>query len=201
MIAENGKTAIKISFPFFALITAMLLCCDEKVVLLCLTSSLFHECGHLIFMYIFGDIPSLVEFGVFGIRIEREQSSVISYKKEALIALGGILVNFTVALWGIIYYYIRKADSGLEIFFVNVLIATVNIIPAKVLDMGRAIKCLLLLRYKEEKAERIADAVSFCAVNIFAVAVIFYTLCFSVNISLIFIAIYLYIITVIKKWS
>lgn len=152
-------------------------------------------------MYLFSDTPSLIEFGVFGIRIERGENRIISYKKEAVIAIGGILVNFTVALCGIIYYYIRKADSGFEIFFVNAAVAAVNMIPVKVLDMGRAIKCVLLLYFKNEKAERIADAVSFCAANAFAVAVILYTVCFSVNISLIFIAVYLYAITMIKKWS
>lgn len=201
MIAQSKGTKLKITFPFAAVVTAMLLCCDEKVVLLCFTSSLFHECGHLLFMYLFGDIPSLIEFGVFGIRIERTQKKNIPYKKEALIALGGIFINLPVALWGIIYYYISGAVTGFEVFFVNAVIASVNMLPVKVLDMGRALECLLLCFIKPEKTYRVLDTVSLFSVNAFAVGVVLYTVFSSVNISLIFITLYIYIITVLKKWS
>lgn len=201
MIAEKGNTTYKLNFSFVVLLTLMLILCEEEVVLICFTSSLLHETGHLLFMYIFSEAPSKVEFGAFGIRIERNNYKALSYKKEALVALGGIFVNFVIALFAFFYYYICGSNLAIRISLVNLMIAAVNSVPVNVLDMGRVVECLLLCRFSEEKVGKILGMISFIAVNLSAVFCLVYTFKIGLNVSLIAVTVYLYIVAIIKKWS
>lgn len=201
MIAENGKTVFKLNFSFAILLAFMLLMSDESVVLSCFISSLLHEMGHLLFLYIFGEAPSEVAFGAFGIRIERRTGKLLSYKKEAIIALGGILVNILIAIFSFFYYYIYNSELALKTALVNLLIAGVNAIPVSVLDMGRALECLLFCFFSNEKIERIMSFISLITVIFSLIFTLVYTIIIGVNLSLIAVTFYLFIVTVIKKWS
>ncbi len=201
MIAENSKTVFKINFSFAILITLMLLLSDESIVIACFISSLLHEMGHLLFLYIFGEAPSEVAFGAFGIRIERRNNKLLSYKKEAIVALGGILVNILIAIFSFFYYYICNSDLAIKTALVNLLIAGVNAIPVSVLDMGRALECLLSCFYSNEKVTMILNYISFVTVGFSLLFTVVYTIILGVNLSLIAVTVYLFIVTVIKKWS
>ena len=87
MQIELKKTRVSLTFPFAAVVMLMLLLCDSETVFISLFSSLFHEGGHLFFMLLFGQMPSLVCFGAFGIRIERADRKLISVKKKRLLLL------------------------------------------------------------------------------------------------------------------
>lgn len=201
MIAEKGNTVFKLNFSFVLVLTLMLILCCEEIVIISFISSLLHEIGHLFFMYLFSLEPSKVELGAFGIRIERRDKRVLSYKKESLIALGGIFINFVVALFALFYYYIYKSDLAIKTVFVNLLIAAVNSVPVSILDMGRVIECLLLNYCESEKAFKALEIISLVFVNVMALLCIAYTLIWGVNISLIAVTVYIYIVAVIKKWS
>ena len=105
MIFYIGSIKIKLSFSFVALIVLMIIMCDERTVICSLLSSVIHECGHLFFMCVTTDIPKCIDFTLFGMRIDRNSNTCISYKKEVLVALGGIIFNITFAAAGIILYY------------------------------------------------------------------------------------------------
>lgn len=201
MIAENGKTVFKLNFSFALLVTLMLLLSDESIVIACFISSLLHEMGHLLFLYIFGEAPSEIAFGVFGIRIERRTSKFLSYKKEAIIALGGILVNIVIAIFSFFYYYICNSELALKTALVNLLIVSVNAIPVSVLDMGRVFECLFSSFFSKEKTERIMNIISLVTVIFSLVFTAIYTITIGVNLSLIAVTVYLFIVTIIKKWS
>lgn len=196
-----GDTTYRIDLSFSLTVTLMFLFCHSDTVILSLLSSLLHEAGHLIIMYLTGQKILKVTFGAFGIRIDRYITSSVSYKKEAFIALGGVLVNLILALSGFIHYCITDSDFFLRLTAVNVIIAIFNMIPIDTLDMGRVLRYTLLSSIDEDICDRILSVISAVSVNLLAV------ICFAVNVyigfnlSLIIVTVYLYVITLFKKWS
>ncbi len=169
--------------------------------MLCLVSSMLHEIGHLFFMYVFRQRVESVTFGAFGVRIQRHSDCRISYKKEVIIAFGGIMINFLVAIFAYLYYYLWDSDFALKLTGVNIIIALFNTIPVDILDMGRVIRYTLLCFAEENYCDRILKIISAVFVNVLAVLCICYSIFIGVNISLIAVTLYLYVITLIKKWS
>ncbi len=201
MTFEIKGTEIRLEFSFVFVLTLMLIFYRQTVVMLCLLSSVLHEGGHLIFMLAFGEKILSVTFGAFGVRIERVSKANLSYKKEALIALGGIIINFLLAFLGGMYYYFTKSENALMFSFINIFVAAFNCVPVNLLDMGRALRSMLMTKYDETKADKLLGAVSFASVNIIMLFCLGYCLFVGVNFSLIFVSIYLYVITLFKKWS
>ncbi len=196
-----NDTRYRVDFTFALTVTLMLIFCQEDTVILCLLSSLFHEAGHLILMHIFRQKITAVTFGAFGVRINRLITTELSYKKEAIIAFGGIGVNLVIAFIGVTDYYLNGSDFSLRLSAVNIFIALFNMIPIDTLDIGRVLRYTLLCLYDENKSDRILYIISAVSVNLLAVGCIVYTVSFAVNPSLIAVTIYLYVITLFKKWS
>lgn len=196
-----NDTRYRIDFSFALTVTLMLIFCDETTVIVCLISSMLHEAGHLAFMHLFKQKIADVTFGAFGVRINRLNTSSLSYKKEAVIAFGGIGVNLLIAFSSALFSYVRDSDFAYMLTAVNIFIALFNMIPVDTLDIGRVLRYTLLCIYDENKCDRILDIISIVSVNLLAVGCIVYTCVFSVNISLIAVTVYLYVITLFKKWS
>ena len=198
MIFRFGNISIKLSFSFFALIVTMTLLCDEKIILCSVLSSLIHECGHLVFMFILDEKPSKIEFTLFGMRISKCDSCFTSYKNEILIALGGIIFN---CIFGLVLFGLFRLSGKTELLIVSVvnfIIAAINSFPVSSLDLGRAIK--YFMKYKETD-ESYFTVISYFFTVLFVLSSAIYTVFYPVNISLIAIDVYLIFITVIKKWS
>lgn len=196
-----GSTRYRIDFTFSLTVTLMLLFCQGDTVILCLVSSLLHETGHLMLMHLFRQKVLTVTLGAFGMRIDRHFSTEISYKKEAIIAFGGIGVNLLVAFISGLYYYLKGTDFCLRLAAVNIFIALFNMIPVDTLDIGRVLRYTLLCFYDEGKSHKILYTVSVLSVNVLALLCLIYSIRLSVNPSLIAVTVYLYVITLFKKWS
>ncbi len=201
MIAEVGNVPIKISFPFAALVVFMLIFCREDVVMMSLLSSFIHESGHLVFMLVFGERPGKIELGIFGMRIDRQGTQNLSYKKEIFISLGGIIFNLAFSLLCFILHLITKDYRLYFLIAVNLMIVLINSLPSGILDTGRALRCFLLMYMREEKSEKIFGIISYLSVILVSVFTLCYTAFCSVNISLIVLTFYLYTVTILKKWS
>ncbi len=198
MILRSGSTKIKLSFSFVALTVVMLLVCNEEIVLWSFVSSVIHECGHLFFMVISGEKTRIIEITVFGMRIDRAEVSCISYKKEILIALGGIIFNL---IFGVVFFTAYKLCGNYDLMMisaVNFIVAAVNSIPVSALDLGRAVR--YVFRYMELN-ERYPEIFSYVCTVIFVFLSAIHISIHGINISLIVINLYLIFITVIKKWS
>lgn len=191
MTVRISGTEIRLGFSFFAVITLMLLLCKSQTVLLCIASSLLHECGHISAMCICGEKPREIVFGAFGIRIERDAQSMLSYKKEAIISAGGVAVNLLLAIVFCAWYGINGSYFAFSGIYVNLFIGALNCIPVSVLDSGRFLRYILFMRFEEEKVLRTLLVVSDISVLVFAVFTVFYTVFFGLNISLVSVCVYL----------
>lgn len=201
MHLETGKTTVSVTFPFAATVVLMLLWCEEEIVIISLFSSLFHESGHLFFMLLFSCVPRLIEFGAFGIRIEKNENRLISYRKEAIIALGGIFSNMILSAVGIGFYFWVKNEWSLRLFAVNIFIALFNLIPVRQLDAGRCLECIFSSFADEEKGERILNLISSFSVFFVAVCCVLYNIFISFNISFIAVTVYLILISTFKEFK
>lgn len=188
---ESGKTTIKLSFSFAAVVTLMLLLCEQEIVLISLFSSFFHEGGHLLFMYIFSCRPRYIIFGAFGIRIERSPDEVTDYKREALICLGGVIGNTVLIIFALCIYCFTESTFSLKLLTVNAFIAFFNLIPIRQLDAGRCTESLLSIRLSQERTNRVLEIISYVFCAALSVLCVFCNVFFGFNISLIAVTIYL----------
>lgn len=191
MTVDFGRTKLKIGFSFFLVASLMLLLSDSKIALMCFLSSAAHELGHLFMMLVFSQRLRLISFGAFGIRIEKDESVFQSYRRQALVALGGVFVNFIICSAAALYYFLFKSLDAAALFFVNVFIAALNLMPAKSLDAWNALHCAFMLRMSEQKALRTLSVISAVTVIAFSAFCVVYFIFFGFNASLTAVCIYL----------
>ena len=190
------KTRLSVTFPFAAVVTLMLLLCDEEIVSISLFSSFFHEGGHLFFMYLFDEKPLCITFGAFGIRIERNCNSRLEPKKESWIALGGIFGNCLLFVCGFTFYLLYNGMWAARLAAVNFFIAAFNMLPVRSLDFGRCLECLLS---DSQKGDRVLSVLSVITAVFVAAGCLIYNAFVSLNVSLIAVSVYIILITTLKE--
>lgn len=196
---KGNRTTVSVTFPFVAVITVMLILCRQDIVLVSVFSSLFHEIGHLFFILWFSQPPSLVCFGAFGIRIERCSGIILPYKKEAIIAMGGIFANCLLCLCGLFFYKVYNSIYGVQLFAVNLLVGAFNMLPVKVLDFGTFLENVLTARLGVRESEVLLERISRLTVAVLTAGCILYNIFVSLNISLIAVCIYLILTITLKE--
>lgn len=194
MTVETKRIKLRLDFSFFAFVTLMLLTSEREIVFVCLASSFFHEIGHLSLLYFFGEKKLNLTFAFFGMRIERESVSSLSYKKEAIVSLGGVAVNFLLSALFFCIFKVNLQPIFLVGTFVNIFIASLNLIPAQMLDSWNFLRYILLVYYDEEKTLRVLEKVSNTAVLLFCAFSVFYIAFEKVNLSLIAVCVYLIVL-------
>ena len=189
MTIKFKDTKIYISF-FFALTVSLIGIFDKTgSVFLCILSGLLHETGHLSVLLLSGEKPEKICITPFGMRIERKDCSNLSFKREAVCAFAGPLVN-------IILFF---AFYGTRFSEINLTIAVLNLLPCEPLDGGKILENLLKTKLTFEKTEKISLIIS--CVTVFPVAVLGFIILFQsrYNFSLLFISFYLIFFIALKK--
>ena len=198
MTVEISDTRIKIDPSFVGLICLMMIFCQQKTVAVSVICSVLHECGHLVLMCIYGDVPEKITVSAFGMRIDRRYGN-LSYKKEAIVCMGGIAVNiFVAAIFFCIYFYCGVITAA-EIAFINIFIAAVNMMPVGILDFASALRCILYMKCDVKKVNIISEGISLAFLIMFIIMSIVYCVFIRVNISLV--AVTVYLVTSYKKRS
>ena len=150
-------------------------------------------------MYLAGDSVSRIELTFFGMRIDKRSTTKLSYRKDILVALGGIIFNFLFATVCLSAYHIIGSADLLMLAIINIIIAAVNSFPTSSLDAGKALKYFMLLHLSKERAELLSERISDAFCVVFTVSTVLYYCFYGVNISLIAVNLYLITITILKK--
>ena len=198
MTVEVCRTKIRLEVSFVALICLMLVFCKNTTVVMSLICSAFHECGHLVMMCIFKDAPEKVTMGAFGMRIDR-RSGKLSYKQEALVCMGGIIVNIILAVTCFTVYFFSGYMWAIEAALINIFIALINMMPVGMLDFSRALSCFLYMKCEIKKAQKISEIISAIFLAVFVSFCVLY--CFFVKVNLSLVAVTVYLVTSYKKRS
>ena len=84
-----------------------------------------------------------------------------------------------------------QSREAAVVFFVNLFLALLNLIPADKLDMWNALYCLLMEKFDEERTENVLSAASGIAVALFCIFCVLYFVFIGFNISLLAVCLYL----------
>ena len=150
-----------------------------------------HEIGHIFFAYLMGAKIYKIRGGIFRLSLSYDTKG-ISYLKETIVCLGGIIFNLITAT--LVFFMNISNNDTLSVFFVfNISLALMNLYPISILDGGNIIKSLFLWKMSEDVAEKLHKWISFVSAILLWLFSIYIQIIFKSNISLLFISIFLLI--------
>ena len=113
-------------------------------------AAVFHECGHLLLLYAMRDAPQNLRFGVFGMRIERAETTRLSYRQELAVYAAGPVANLLLA--ASVLPFCKRLPRLRRAVRVNLLLAGFNLLPLPPLDGGGIVYTALCLAMTNERA-------------------------------------------------
>ena len=141
-----------VSFPF-ALMVAILLCCDSTGMMsVSLLSIFLHEMGHIIALYLLKLPPRRVNFRLCGIEIV-ESRLYCGYSAQLAVAASGPMVNI---LLGLILLPFSHMSFVAIMSATNIVIGVFNLLPLSQLDGGEILYCLMSAVLPENKCKKIS---------------------------------------------
>ena len=106
----------------------------ENIFLYCIVFSFLHEAGHIIaYLLCYKDLPK-INISIFGFRME---NNILFHKNSILIFLSGPLVNLIFVIYSLYLLEIKATFKLYIIFWVNLILFSINILPVYYLDGGQ----------------------------------------------------------------
>lgn len=151
---------------------------------------LIHEIGHIIMAKILGADMKKFKVGTLHLSISYD-CSCISYKRELIVQLGGIIFNLTSALLASILPFGGETCT----FFVvaSISLAIMNLYPISILDGGGALKTIASIIWSRDVAERLSKITSFAFAILMWIVAVYFQIAFVSNLSLFLISVLLLI--------
>ena len=146
---------------------------------------IIHELGHLCFSKLAGAKMRKLKIGALHLSLSYDTSS-LSYKREMLVQLGGVVFNLLFAFFSYLF-----GSGEIAGFFVtcNLSLALMNLYPISILDGGGILKNIFLMILPRDVSEKLSKTISFvCAVLMWLLA-IYMQIIFSANLSLFIISV------------
>lgn len=198
MKLQVKRAQLEISFFFAAGVTLLLILDESGTAAISLAACVLHECGHLLCLGAFGEVPQKVSLELFGMRIDRARGIHLSFSQEMAVALAGPACNLLLAL-----VCLAVAAGGntkmLTACAVNLGLAGFNLLPVEPLDGGQALYFALCRRYEEAQAKKLAGVVSVCLVVPLVVAGVALLVKSGYNFTLLVVSVYLFLLLLFKK--
>ncbi len=186
-MAVSGIRRIFLNAPAAALFAVLIILERSAYPILLLAAALVHEFGHIAAAFFVGAKIRGGSVGLIGMNILYDCGS-ISYGKEILVCMGGVIFNSTASILALIFF---RNELGFFFAVCNIALALLNIIPINILDGGGIAKCILLMRYDYERADRKADFISFLCSFLLWIFAVYIQIRLEGNLSLLIISIYL----------
>ncbi len=194
MIIKAFGSEFNISFPF-ALLMALLLCCDRTgVILASLLSVFFHELGHLAMLFILKMPPRRVNFRLCGIEIV-ESRLYCGYWAQLLVAAAGPIINILLGLLllplsYITFFGIMSAS--------NFVIGVFNLLPLSQFDGGEILYCIMSCYMAEKRCKIISRVIDVILILLLIALGVYIFLMPNHNPTLLITSVYLMIYVIIK---
>ncbi|MGI6267940.1 MAG: site-2 protease family protein [Acutalibacteraceae bacterium] len=189
-------TQVHIGFMFSAVIMLLMIFDKSNTAVFALMAAVLHEFAHLACLIFFEQPPKNVEINALGMKISRGQNTKLSLGKEAIVALAGPLMNFSVAFFTALLTNMSWTNKAIAI---NLSLAIFNLLPIFELDGGRAIYYLLCIKMQEKTASRVLTV--FSVVTLFFLYLLGFLVLFKTkyNFTLIMATIYLTVLMITKN--
>lgn len=184
-------STLKEKFNLIAILLSILSISASPNPILLILVYIIHELGHIAFAKILGAEIIKIRGGVFHLSISYNTNG-LSYIKEAMVCLGGIIFNLIFAFFAYMIN-LRNSDTLSTFILLNLSLALMNLYPISILDGGGVLKALLLSKTKEDVAEKIEKTVSFVFAIILWLVAVYLQIIFSAHVSLFLISVVLLI--------
>ena len=151
----SDRVHFRFSLPAAVWLTFFLLWDKSGGAVYSICAAAFHECGHLLLMWLYRDRPKKITFGVYGMRIEQRQCVGTSYAQTFWIAFAGPLSNL---LLGTVFLPARNTLAAA----VNFALALFNLLPIRPMDGGQMLYALLCRCHSQTCADRVCKKIAVC---------------------------------------
>lgn len=168
--------------------------------LICLIFAILHEVGHTVAIIAFSKtMPNSITITPFGMNIEIDKFIKVKTFQKVIISFAGPLVNLCIFM--IYFFLLNENSSEMQRYcmFENLILFSFNLLPIVPLDGGEIVFELLSQKFELEMAEKISDIISMLVIiPIFSLG-FYYLLNSHGNYFLLFIAIYLIFLLVLRR--
>lgn len=172
---------IRIDLKIIIFITIFWFTHQLKIYFIIMIFCFLHELGHIFIGIILGMKPEKIEILPCGfsssflertdynnVKLYENDSKNLNYEiKEMIIALAGPVVSLILAI--ILQYIDIEYITREEAVYSNILILILNLLPVYPLDGGRILKCILHIKYKIEKADKVTHKISYVTIIILTI--------------------------------
>ena len=194
MTVKLFKGEFNISFSF-ALMVAVLLCCDKTEMMSASLLSIFlHEIGHLVMLYALKLPPRRVNFRLCGIEIV-ESRLFCGYLAQLAVAASGPLINI---LLGLILLPFSNLPFTAIMSASNIVIGVFNLLPLSQLDGGEILYCAMSVVMAERICKKISHMIDLFLILLLIMGGVYIFLMPNHNPTLLITAAYLLVYAIIK---
>ena len=132
---------IKISFSAILTLAALLLFGRISDVICVLSAAAIHETGHIVAAKLLGVSFSSLCLDPLGARLNTTEQ-LVSYKREALLALGGPLANIISLAFSAPLAVLTGSEFLIVFSYASAGLALLNLLPIETFDGGRIFYCI-----------------------------------------------------------
>ena len=178
-----------ISPPLIFMMAAFILIDGTFLSLYTVAFALLHELAHILTILFFNNRMFSFQGKAVGFSIT---TNALGYKQEAIVCLAGPLFSlFCFLLFAALSYFNHMPKQLVFIAACNLSLFLINILPLYPLDGGRALLCLLSLKFQQHRAYIITKIISYIFLLPLCILSVIILVETGYNLSLIIICIYL----------